>query len=429
MQTREFIRKRDYERFEDNRRFEEKTDIAERLGYPIDITIDYGVKNGAVYALSDTVERPFHNQTLQAKLAGETAFTGDQAFERTRLALEHEEALMVDQLAVGLLPGNVLIKFSKVPDAVAEGRTSIKGYRRDLLRSFVRMYFMTDRGVSCRIFTLDHNNATGIEGVGELIGIDTTRPSEEVLGEHTLINVSDDPGAFVAGLTERVIQQYDFAIHQDSGRQTYAGSAYTDQQDAMQIIELQPELITQHLEAISFIMDVSDKEKARERTAAAIKLASAGHQVTSLGDAAVSAEVASGNYGGECATASSGMNQASQSQNMENRWSYGECQVCFAKTMVGSCMVCSSCANADDRGVDLLKLREKNLQRREKVQRMSKKTLEHTYSNKVYERPDSNKLQYVKKKYGVHAVMTKKVEIGGAKEVVLDYRTKEVLSV
>ncbi|TXG76050.1 hypothetical protein E6P97_04315, partial [Patescibacteria group bacterium] len=169
MTTQELVRERAHRNYEENVRFEEMTDIAERLGYPIDTTIRYEMYGGAAYALSDTVHRPFHNQTLLAMQRGRTLFTGDQAFEAERLRLEHEEALQVDAFGRGDLAGDVLVKLSKVPDAVVEGRTSIKGYRRDLMRSFVRLYYRDGGGVVCRLFTLDGNSQKGMFAISGLL--------------------------------------------------------------------------------------------------------------------------------------------------------------------------------------------------------------------------------------------------------------------
>ena len=364
--TIETIRARDYERFEANRRFEEMTDIAERLGYPIDTTIEYEMKHGAAHCRTDNIDRPFHNQTLQALLRGETTFIGDEAFEVERLRLEHEEALLVDAFGRGELDGNVLIKFSKVPDAVAEGRTGIKGYRRDLLRSFVRVYQRSPGGVECRLFTLDHSSPAGLRAVGELLDMDLMEPSEQVLAAHALVNVTA-PAEFVGQLVERAKLVYDVAREVETGERSHAGSRFVDRQNAMAEIMRQPRLVDQHMQAIADIMSLGRDETALERerrnTAAAIKLVSEGADITTSADSSVADEVASGNYGRECATGSAAMNGMNQTQamNMENIWTKGECQVCFAKTMVGSCRVCATCAHADDLGVDLLKLREKNL--------------------------------------------------------------------
>lgn len=350
MQTIDINRQRDRERFEANRRFEEMTDIAERLSYPIDTTIDYELRGDALYALSDTVDRPFRDQTFQALLAGERQFTGDQAFQRERLRLEHEEALLVDTFATGDIKGNVLIKYSKVPDAVVEGRTSINGYRRDLLRSFVRMYYRTDTGVSCRLFTLDHNHRGGTQRVGELLDIDTMRPSEEVLADHTILDAPGDPEYFVEQLMNRAIEVYDGAIAVETKARTHAGSSYLDKCDAMTAIAAQSHLISQHMDAIASIMTQGlgngALEQERRKTAAAIKLASEGQHIVSSGDASVASEVARGDYGGDCALGSStteqmGMNQAKTGE----QWM--TCPFCGQATYGDPCasrLVCNVCA-------------------------------------------------------------------------------------
>jgi hypothetical protein len=409
-----------HERFEANRRFEEMTDIAERLGYRIDTTIRYGVRSGAAYALTDTVDRPFHNQTFQAWQRGQQLFSGDQAFEVERLRLEHEEALMVDALGRGEMNGNVLIKLSKVPDAVVENTTSIKGYRRDLQRSFVRIYFTDADGINCRLFSLDHNHGHGMKQVGELIGIAADRPSEAVLADHALLHVPHDTEQFVEALVARTIETYDAAIYERSGSRTHAGSTFTDQVNAMQAVSVQPRLLTEHMDAISAIMNsgrLDDDREARlesqrERMAAAVKLASQGYSIASSASADVASEVSSGNYGRECATAT-GMNQT-QTANMENVWQHGECQVCFARTSVGSCMVCANCAAADDRGEDLLKLRERNL-RIKQMQSAAVATFQRPGQKRT-----ASKTTDIGDRYGQYVQIRKVITIGGQDTLVVN---------
>ncbi len=430
MTTIDTIRMRDYERFEANRRFEEMTDIAERLGYPIDTTIQYEMRDGAAYCLSDTTDRPFHNQTLQAMLSGAERFTGDQAFEADRLRLEHEEALLVDAFGRDELSGNVLIKFSKVPDAVVDGVTSINGYRRDLLRSFVRIYTRTDAGVDCRLFTLDGNSRTGMYRAGEVLAIDTLQPSEKVLGDHTLLMVEDDVQQFVDDLAQRTKSVYDEGRFAETNEHSYAGSRYGDKQNAMTVVAEQTWLIAGHMDAITDIMQrglsISSRddllEAERQRTAAAIKLASNGIDIASSSDASVVAEVESGNYDRECAT-STGMNQAQQ--NMENIWAPGECQVCFAKTMVGSCRVCATCAAADDRGVDLLQLREKNLRRLQ-----TKRALGRSASIQPNQQPARrpSKQDQIRQAYGDKAELYREMVVGGERHYVRNKVTKEIIT-
>ena len=415
-----------YERFEANKRFEEMTDIAERLGYPITITISYEMRDGSAYCTTDTKERPFHDQTELAKLDGKFKFTGDQAFEYTRLSHEHDEALMVDQLGRDELDGNVLIKYSKVPDAVVDGQTDIKGYRRDLLRHFVRIYYRTEQGIDCKLFTLDKNSQLGTEYVGLVLGLDTAQSSEDLLGDCTVLNIPDDPADYVDRLRAMAISAYDAGIYEESGKITHAGSKYNDQYDAMKVISSQDLLVNQHMRTIADIMqkanagDYSESllESTRQRTAAAIKLSSLGETIGSAADASVSAEVANNDYGRECAT-NTGMNQTQQT--MENKWTQGECQVCFTKTRVGSCQVCVMCSAADDRGVDLLKLRDQNLRRRKKEQSVKSIEASAPSYNHSKNRIKTNKL------YGKDIIKKRRVVIGGEVEESRSARTGELL--
>lgn len=425
MQTIEITRQQDYERFEANRRFEETTDIAERIGYPIDITIPYTYREGVLYARTDTVERPFHNQTYQAKLAGTQIFTGDQSFENIRLSHEHDEALDADELAAGRKNGNIMIKLSKIPDAVVENKTNIKGYRQDLLRSFVRIYYRTPEGVDCRLFTLDHNNAAGMERVGSLLGIDTNRSSEDILSDSTYLHVTEDVEQFVEGLVGRTKAEYDEAVLRTSGRHAHAGSSYTSRHDAMASVTAQESLLAQHMAAILSIMGRGLGEGAleaeRQKTAAAIKLATEGQTVTSNGDASVTSEVASGNYDRNCATGTdNGMNQA---QSMENIWTQGQCQVCFIKTKVGSCMVCARCAAADDRGVDLLKLRARNLRHKQTEQALAANSMKQILS--VQTPPSKHEL--IRRQYGEKVKLRRRIVVGSVVEEVYDSLTNTVL--
>lgn len=420
-------RQRDQERFETNRRFEEMTDIAERLGYPIDTTINYELRGGMLYALSDTVDRPFRNQTFLAMQQGKEAFTGDQAFEYDRLRLEHEEALLVESFARGDVEGDVLVKYSKVPDAVVMGETSISGYRRDLLRSFVRVYSRSQAGVKCRLFSLDGNNPMAVAKVGELLSLDTTRPSEEVLASHSIFSVPEGAADFVDELIEYSKQIYDEEHYRVTGERTHAGSRYVDKGNAMQEIARHDSLISQHMAAISDIMNYGRNtsdiegllEAERKRTAAAIKLACEGIDIHSTADSAVSAEVVSGNYGRECATAT-GMNQVQQ--NMENVWRFGECQVCFRKTSVGSCRVCASCAAADERGADLLKLREHNLRKLQVRNTMASVVL------KPEVRPGSRaKTDTIRRQYGEYARVRRRLVVGDSVNEVYDARQPDLV--
>lgn len=336
------VRQREAERYVENQRFEERTDIGERLGYHVAATIHYEMKGGAAYCLTDTKHRPFHEQTGQAKEAGRWKFTGVNAFESERLGLEHDEALMVDAFGRGELSGNVLIKVSKVPDAVVNGTASVDGYRRDLLRSFVRIYYKERGGmVSCLLFSLDGNNKAGLQNIASLAHMDIAgRPSEVVLSDHTLLDwQSDDLEAQVQMLGEEIKLRYDEGVLAETGQKTYAGSSFTDRTTALQVIEKHNDLFEEHWRAISEVqgrvLSADDKEAfledMRRKTAAAIKLRENGATVGSISDGAVASEAASGDYGRECAT--NGMNQTDQAEGaLEKDWKRKtNCPICGAQ--------------------------------------------------------------------------------------------------
>lgn len=315
----------DYER---NRRFEEMTDLAERIGFPIRTTIHYDLRGGSLYARTDRMSRAFIEQTYQAKAEAPYLFTGDQSFEVTRRSHEHDEAIMVEQLARGELDGNVLIKVSKVPDAVVENRTSIKGYKRKSLRTFVRVYRRDGSSVACTLFSIDSNNHEGLNRLGGLIDMPLTgRSSEDILADARLFDVPESE-VFVDEFVTRSVSEYDEAIWQTTGKETYAGSPFLDQLDAQSAVESQPGLLREHFEAIAAISGMALNESAkvdlyeieRERTAAAISLAGRGYEIGSTSDSAVSAEVERGDYSRECATASENAMQQGENSELLKDW-------------------------------------------------------------------------------------------------------------
>lgn len=349
-------RLRDFERYLDNQRFEEKTDIGERLGYHIQATLRYEMRGGAAYCLSDTKDRPFHEQTRAAMETGKWKFTAENAFEAERLRLEYEESLLVDALGRGELDGTVLVKVSKVPDAVVEGTASVNGYRRDLMRSFVRIYYKTPEGILCTLFSLDGNNQAGLTAVGNVIDMElASRGSEAVLADAKLLDWhSDDMETQVALLKERMIKDYDDGVYAETGKKTYAGSEFTDRASALQVIDNHPDLFEEHWRAVSEVqgrlLDAQQQEEyleeTRRKTAAAMKLREQGESVGSIGDESVATEAASNDYGRECAT--NGMNQTEKSVEKGKEIEM-TCPFCGQKTKGDPCAVILECTKCGAR--------------------------------------------------------------------------------
>ena len=66
LETRQRIEASRERDFEMNRRFEEMTDLAERIGFPIETNIYYDLRGESLYARTDTKSRAFIEQTFQA---------------------------------------------------------------------------------------------------------------------------------------------------------------------------------------------------------------------------------------------------------------------------------------------------------------------------------------------------------------------------
>lgn len=429
-----YVRSRSLERFLENQRFEEKTDLSERLGYHISTSIDYEMIGGSAYALTDAKHRPFHEQTLAAYETGRWKFTGNNAFEAERLRLENEEALLVDAFGRGELPGNILIKFSKVPDAVVDGTASVNGYRRDLMRSFVRIYYMTgEKTLSCQIFSLDGNSATGLKNIEPLIGMRLHgTESEKALGQHTLLDWrSDDLSAQIELLKEEIIFRYDEGVLADTGQKTYAGSSFNDRANALQIIEKHPDLFDEHWRAVSGvqtrILSESDREdfleEIRRKTAAAIKLRESGSSVDSIGDASVATEAESGEYGRECAT--SGMSQAELSEigkeiNMT-------CPFCGLSTKGDPCAVILECDKCHAR-IEYGRVASKGIGRAAARQALKPKTTQSFGAAIEKNTPikgveASRELSAIKHLFGEYAILRSRVAFGNSVTDVIDRRT------
>lgn len=417
--------------YEKNKAFEEKTDIAERLGYPLNTTVHYEMHGGAAYCLSDTIHRPFHDQTRQTMVTGEWKFTGENAFEAERLRLEHEESLMVDALGRGELSGNVLVKVSKVPDAVANGTASVDGYRRDLLRSFVRIYYRTGKdGISCYLFSLDGNSTAGFQRVENLVNMKLAdRPSESVLADGSLFDwQSDDLATQVELLGEEVRLRYDEGVFGDTGRQTYAGSEYTDRANAFQVIEQHLDLFNEHYRAICDVavraLSTRDRkhflETMRKQTAAAIKLRSQGTYVESIGDGLVAAEAEAGEYGRECAT--TGMDQVQQAGS--DKEITMTCPFCGLPTVGNPCaarLVCDRCSAEVASG----RVVSKGIGRQAALRRLQQQSSAEEQTN-VVALDTKKKKEAFARQFGANATVRTVVRVCDASETVTDKYTGEV---
>ena len=411
-------------------RFEEATDIAERLSYAIDIEIDYQLRGEHLYALSDRSDRPFIQQTAEALRRGTYEYQGVNSFQAERLQHEHDEAIMADVFARGDIPENVFMKLSLVPDAVANGEATLNGYRRDILRSFVRMYYREGDRVTCRIISLDQKNEAGIKAVSELLGISVEgRSSEDILGDHSTI-WKENPREYVDSMANIIKFSYDQAVYESTGERTHAGSKLPNALSAHDHVARNSSLLEEHTRSVQSLLhkNVPEEvrrdllESVRKNTAAAISLVLRGEGVRSINDSAVSVEVAQNNYEGECPT-KNGMNQAA-STNPEKTFMSRNCPLCGKQNvlttaegerLIGDC----GCWKDVCTGEQYVSTRKSAKDEK------TSGTIE-VLTQGVLSRKRSN-LELARMVYGPQAQLKTRPVLGGAVTEVIDRETGEIL--
>ncbi len=433
--TRATPAERNYERYEKNKRFEEISDIAERIGYAVDTTITYELRGDSLFAMTDTQDRPFHTQTEQAKREGEYKFQGTEAFEYTRLCHEHDEALFIDAFARGEVDADIVMKLSRVPDSVAHGTTAIKGYRRDLLRSFVRIYYKDEEVVKCRLFTLDGNNQSGLERVGDLVGIEVRgKSSEDILASTGLKHV-EEAKEHVALLGDYLKTVYDTAVLETTGQVTSAGSRFMDKRDAHSLVASKHNLVEQHMHAIAKIQLLAQAdtmeaylEAERRRVAAAIKLSLEGADISSSDAAAVSAEIATNNYGRECATSTNGMNQTESDLMKDWVKRVEACPLCGEKNVLAQ--KAGEVISGIDCGCQLnVCTGEKTIGKKKIAQKNAKNTIVNKNARKYH---TSEKIpprkEILTRQFGKYATLRTRTVVGDAIREVVHKYTGDVIA-
>ncbi|MBL8160306.1 hypothetical protein JNJ66_07680 [Candidatus Saccharibacteria bacterium] len=311
--------------YENYLRFEEMTDISERLSLPVETTIDFKLdEDGYVYSsLGDRFVTVIENGYKAAQ--AEAAIHPENAFQAERARLETEEMLMVEQLARGELDGNGLMVVSPLPDAVRDGSTSLGGYNRERMRAMVRLYHVEGTTVHSTTISLDQSDYEGLQAVAAAFGgrIPDGQTSEQVLAQRFVFTATPEEAEWLPGL---VRESYDAVLTKRLGGQWFAGSRFANKSDALSYVQGHTDLGDQHMQAISRVMatvrDVSQRnrqlEGLRQRLAAAIDARLHGKTVTSLQDEAVAEQQASGDYSGDCPTPNESSAQQAEAMGMHS---------------------------------------------------------------------------------------------------------------
>lgn len=412
-------------------RFEEATDIAERLGYPIDHVITQYIVGGEIF---DNKMVRIADYTAESLAVAPMLFTGDAAFEIERRESEHATVLGNEVLVSGRLNGNAKIKYSPAPRQVLESKSSIKGYRPDLRRDLMSIFYIENDKLQLRIISLDSVNDETRYAVGKYIGIDMSpdRGDREVMDSEVVAYIDKTA---VDEIVEMVKLIHDDKLREQTGNITYAGSRFLNKGDALSIVRSNKDLLDQHMAAWSGIVGSSRgrnqqdprMEHWRVLTTSAIDLRLKGESIGSISDGGVADNAATGNFDPSCPT---GMNSGSNMLDSigmsqgKKEFISKTCPMCGdtnVVTRISGSVISGACGCARDicTGETISINRHKNTNE-------ASRDHDHLRANKVGKVIKSNEIDeqvLLTEDHGEYAELRNILVVGGVKKVIVDRRT------
>ncbi len=416
--------------------YEEATDIAERIGYAVDHTLTHRIYDGKVY---DSKFVRIADYTQKSLDVAPSLFHGDSAFEIERREIEHIKTLRVEDLASGRLGGNAMIEASPAPRAVLEGRTSIKGYRPDLRRDFMRIHYVVNDEIHCRIFSLDNVTDATRQQVGEWVGINMSpgRSDEDIMRSDVICDLTPERVEELVAMTKAV---HDKTLADEKGGTWHAGSRFANREGALQVVLSQTDLMREHMEVWSEIVGRAVDRDAgniamdpyRKRTAAAIFGRGEGMSIASIGDGGVNDVMASNNFEAGCAIGSSESNTVNDMAMSQGKKEFisKTCPMCGDKrvlTKIEGSVISGSCGCAKDicTGEAIRVNRRKGLP--DNVPRDHEELRGRSAEEPTPQTPTIT-AQDIKKEFGQYAELRTMIVMGGTSLVAYDSVRKEVIT-
>lgn len=332
-------REREFER-------DEITDAAERLSLPMQHSFDYVLKNGRLYSefglsMDEVVQGGLDDSRLKAM------FDTDWKEETLRREFQVAELKEAKTLRIG----EKLIVFSPIPDDVASGESSIKGYNRPRMRMLVRISERkSETDFSITTFSLDKSNRHAMRSAARAVGhtITDEQSSNEIVSQPAVIN-----GSYASEELVSIIRNaYDSQLKEDLGGEWHAGMPPITPDNAYQhilhSIEVYPDIFEEHKKTIRYIQtEFFDPEKAdalenaRQNFAARLDALRDNKHFVSAEAAGNAARAEGKTYEGDCPP---GMSIAVQAEKLglahNDTWRVGETRECV------NCPLCGKVVSA-----------------------------------------------------------------------------------
>lgn len=427
-------KQKDYERYQAFEAFEaqrrltdEITDMSERLAAPMRNIFEYEVgDDGELWFQGEPLGKTFDKGI---EVAEELTMANPQfTTELIRRRLERQEYDDMRKLAFGSDDDpDLLVVLSPIPDAVLNG-LQLNAYDTERKKTLARIFRRTEAGIEATSLSLDLSDRDGLKAIVQCFGktIDPNASSEDILAMR-LWGYEDE---LESHPSKAIRSLYDGELSRKFGGEWYAGRQSSRITDAKAFIELQVDLVNQHMEEISMLKkkysekDLGTKlETARYNLAAALSRRLRGDtDSASLSEAGDTARANGERYAGDCPTGVSVTGEQSLTQlGIGREWKYGSCRVCLQNSMVGECHVCVGCENADNRGKDLNEIHKAALRRR------SQQRPETTQPAMRLERKQQKRTN-AKTIFGSHVEERTQFSVGGADILIVDRRTGEAIA-
>lgn len=331
-------REREFER-------DEITDAAERLSLPMQHSFDYVLKNGRLYSefglsMEEVVQGGLDDSRLKAM------FDDDWKEETVRREFQVAELKAAKTLRVG----EKLVILSPIPDDVASGKSSIRGYNRARMRMLVRISEKkSETDFSITTFSLDKSNRRAMQAAARVIGHEITdeQSSNDIVSNPVRITDNYTSDELVAIIRNA----YDLQLSEDLGGNWFAGMPPIKPDNAyrhvLSSIDAYPDIFNDHLKTIRYIQqEFFDPEKAeslenaRQNFAARLDALRDNKHFVSAEAAGNAARAEGKTYEGDCPPGISTAAQAEKLGLAHNAWSVGETRDCV------NCPLCGKVVSA-----------------------------------------------------------------------------------
>lgn len=401
-------------------RTDEITGVTEKIAAPMRNTFPYELKEDGLYFQGQRIDR-----ILDKAIAVNLEVVKAQPQFMTELQRNYVEREEYDQerlLAEGLAPhgADILAVISTVPEAVMQG-VDLGAYDKKRMKTLVRIYQKTDTGIDATSLSLDLSDRDGVRSIARLFGQEI--PEDATSLEILSMRFWGHSGAIRRDAVSMVREVYDKVLSDKFGGSWFAGRQDAEIIDALTFVEMQSDLIDQHMAEIERIhLSGGDKQalkEARHNFAAFITRRLRGQEdVTSLADAGAIATANGESYTGDCPEATTAAQAVAELMGERHM----TCPFCGLTTYGDPCasrLVCSKCSAEVNNG----RIVSKGIGRQNALALMKSK---HAFQKEVLEKENEqfmNRRAFAKSLFGKLVEIRYEIEVGGASWIAYDPST------